>query len=166
MTSKFIAKGGILTSLGLIFIYLSTIIPTNKLFLLSITSCLIIISILITDKKTSFIVYLSTSLLSFLLFGLKGTIILYFTFFGIYSFVKYKIEKLNKLYLEIILKLIFFNLCVFVNFIIYKYLFLPLPNLRIPAIYLVFLLQIIFLIYDYVITLFVTYFSRHFISKI
>lgn len=79
----FMAKGGIITAIGVILIYLSNIIPGNKLFLLSIASCLIPVAVITTNLKNSFIIYFSTLILAFLMSGLTTAVIAYALFFGL-----------------------------------------------------------------------------------
>lgn len=158
-----ITRGGLFAALSLIFIYLSSIAPTNKLALLTLSSFIIICSILIMGIKSSFVLYISVSMLSFFLLASKGIAVVYLTFFGVYGFIKYYIEKLNKLPLEILLKLLFFNSSLGILFLLYDTLFISLIDLsKIKfSIYLVILvLQIAFLIYDYILTLFISYFNN------
>lgn len=159
-----LAKGGVFTALTVIFIYLSTIVPTNRLYLLALASCIIPLSIMTTNVKNSFIIYFSSSILSFLL-GLRGGALVYAVFFGLYGFVKYYTEKLRKPVYEIILKLVFFNIGLLIIYNFYTLLFLELPKVNIPIYYAVAMLQVIFFIFDYALTVFVAYVNRRFISK-
>ncbi|WP_423243338.1 hypothetical protein [Clostridium rectalis] len=161
MKTSSLTKGGLLSGLGFILTYLSTILPTNKMFVLILASCLIPLTILLTNSKTGFIVYITTSLLNILLIGFKGQVFLYIIFFGLYGIVKLLIEKLRKMYLEIILKLSFLNICLFITYFLYKTLFInininkfPIDSNKAIPIFLI-ICQIIFLVYDYAITLFI-----------
>ena len=122
--TSYIAKGGLLTTIGVVLVYLSGIVPLNKTYLLALSSFVIPLAVIITNKKTAFIIYISTALLSLLICGLKSTVLSYVAFFGLYGLVKYHIEKLKKLPVEIILKLLFFNFCLLVLFLLYS-LFFP-----------------------------------------
>jgi len=153
--SNYIAKGGLFTSLTVIILYISSIIPTSKLTLLAITTSIISISILSIDIRASFIVYISCFILSFIL-GLKGLSISYLLFFGLYAFMKYYIEGLRKPFLEILLKLIFFNISMLILFYIYKQLSFPIPSMNIPYYILLVILQVIFIIFDYALTLIIS----------
>lgn len=163
--SSVIARGGLITALGVLCVYLSSYLPTDKIFLQSIGSCLILISILTTGIKNSILVYFSTVILSLLICGIKLTTIAYIMFFGLYGFVKYYIERLNKIVVEYILKLIYCNLCLYILFLIYK-IFLPsLFNLNTSIYIIAFGIQIVFIVYDYVLTVFISYFKKRY-SKI
>lgn len=162
--SKYIAKGGFFTSLTVIILYVSSIIPTSKLTLLSITTSIISISILSINIRSSFIVYMASFILSFIL-GLKGLSITYLLFFGLYAFMKYYIEGLRKLFLELLLKLTFFNVSMLILFYIYKHMLHHIPSINIPYYILLIILQIIFIIFDYALTLIIYKINIH-IKKI
>ncbi|NFG54224.1 hypothetical protein FC791_04005, partial [Clostridium botulinum] len=124
LKSSNIAKGGIFTAISFLLIYLSTILPVNKLSLLATASAIIPIAIISTNAKNGFLVYLSTSILCSIVVGISRiSVIFYIVFFGLYGIIKYYIERLNKLYIEIILKFAFFNICLIVLLYIYKLFF-------------------------------------------
>lgn len=158
--SKFIARGGILTALGVMLLYISTISPTSKVYILGVASCLIPLSVLLTDIKNSFVVYIATSLLSFLILGFKGSVIAYVSFFGLYGFIKYYIEKLRNIPIEIFFKLLFFNISVGIIFSFYKLFFTGLLKINLPFYQVIIMLQFIFIIFDYALTLFIVYVNK------
>lgn len=161
-----LARGGIYTALSILCIYLSSIIPTTKLYVLGISCCIIPIAILTTNVRNSLIVYGATSILSILLLGFRWNVFAYILLFGSYGFIKYYIEKINKIPIEIILKLIFFNISMFIFYLIYKLLFTDLLNIKISLVFIVIGLEVMFLICDYAITLFIAYANRRFIKQI
>lgn len=160
-----IARGGLFTALGVLFIYLSTIAPTSKIYILGIASSIIPLSILTTTMKNSFFIYLATSLLSLLLVGFKGSVAAYILFFGLYGFAKYYIERLRNIALEIFLKLAFFNLTAGTVYLLYKVFFTDLLKVNIPIYAAIVMLQFVFIAFDYAFTLFISYVNRH-LSKI
>lgn len=158
MNTSSLAKGGILTALTCILIYIGTIFPFNKIFILGITSTLVALGIIFEGNiKLGYSIFIASSILSFLLLGFKGMIFLYILFFGPYSLIKLYIEKLRKLPLEIFLKLCFFNLSLLICYWISKFVLIDinLNNMPFPLPILFIALQFVFLIYDYVLTLFV-----------
>lgn len=161
-----ITKGGIYTALSLLFIYLSNILPTNKFFILIIVSCIIPISIITTNFKNSVTIYVATSLLSLLLLGIKLNVLSYIIFFGSYGFVKYYIEKINKLVIEILLKLVFANICAVIIYFFYRLLFVDIINLKFPIALIILAVEIIFLLYDYALTLFISYVDRNYLKRL
>lgn len=157
-----LTRGSIYTALSVVCIYLSSIIPTTKLYVLGIASCIIPISIITTGVKNSLLVYLASSLLSLLIIGLKWNVLAYIILFGSYGFIKFYIEKLNKLTLELILKLLFFNICVVIIYFIFKLLFIDVLKTKLPIAAVLVMIQLIFLLCDYAITLFISYAKKHF----
>lgn len=153
--SNNIAKGGIFTALSVIVLFLSNLIPINTLFFLIVASAIIPLTLISTNLKTTIIVYIATSVLSFFLLPSKQLAINYFFLFGIYGIVKFFIEKINKSWVEIILKLIFFNVSYFVIFKLTTEFFIG-KSFKSP--YLLLLFSNIFLfIFDYILTVFINY---------
>ena len=164
-TTKNIAKGGIFTAVSVFCLYLSTILPTSNLYLLGIACCIIPISILMTNVKNSIIVYAATSLLGFLLLGFRWNIFAYIIFFGTYGFAKLYIEKLNNIILEIVLKLVFFNICMaFIYYLIINIFILNIFS-KFPLLYVIIGIQPVFIICDYAITLFIAYIKNHLLKN-
>ena len=157
-----IARGGMLTALGVFLIYLSSILPTSRMFLEGLTSCLILASIILMGTKNSAAVYAATAVLSFLVCGVRLATISYVLVFGLYGFLKYYIEGLDKIVLEYVLKLLYCNACLAVLFMISK-LFMPnLLDIK-AAIYIIAIAaQFVFLAYDYALSAFATYFRKHY----
>lgn len=161
-----IARGGLFTALSLICVYISTIIPTSKLYILGFACCITVISILTTGIKNSIIVYGATSLLSIILLGVKWNVLAYIILFGSYGFIKYYIEKINNLAIEIILKLVFFDICTAIIYYLFILFLGTAPTLKIPLVFAFIMLQPVFLICDYAVTLFISYMRRHYLKNI
>ena len=171
MNSKFIAKGGLLVALSFILVYLATLMPTSKLVFIVLTTCIIMVSITVTNIKNALTIYLATSLLAFLLIGLKFMVLAYILFFGIYGFIKYLTEKTNKRLLEWFLKFVFLNISFSVLLLLASNLIIKFPmntppinfiiNSKYAIYYFLVLAQIIFVIFDYALTLFITYISKY-----
>ena len=163
MKSNNIAKGGIFAALSLILLYLSSVFPTNKLFILGIASCIIPLSIMLTGVKNTLVVYAAVSLLSLFIIPSKLIAISYIFIFGSYGFVKYFIEKLRSMPLEVILKLLYFNITSAIIVFIYKLVIVKIPNINIYLIILA--LQFAFIIYDYALTAFISYANKNLLKK-
>lgn len=158
--SKAVAYGGILTALGVIFIYLGTVLAYNKLAMLFFASLMIPIGILLIGTKYGIYIYISTLVLSLLLVGFREITLSYILFFGPYGIIKNYIEKMGKIPFEIILKLLYFNLALFISYKIYG-LFISTPtNIQMPLMQIFILLQPVFLALDYVMTLFIHKFKK------
>ncbi len=159
-----ISLGGLYTGLILVFLYLSRFLPFNKLFLLAAASSIIPLAIITIEIKYSSMVYFASTILSLVL-GLRGVGLVYGVFFGLYGFVKYYIERLQRLPLEWILKFAFFNFSMFIMYQGYRLLLLPLPVFSIPLPAIILMLQLVFFIYDYALTVFITYVNRRLLKR-
>lgn len=161
--SSKIAKGGLFTALSLILIYLSSIMPTNKLALISAASFIIPISILNIGVKMTSVVYLAVSILALILIPSKGIAIFYILFFGLYGFVKLYIEKIRKLSIELFLKLSFFNIVLVFCSFLYTQFFAAMINIEPYTKYLIpviILAQVAFIAYDYLVSLLIQYYKN------
>ncbi len=163
MKSNNIAKGGIFAALSLILLYLSSVFPTNRLFILGVSSCIIPLCIILTGVKNTLIVYGSVSLLSLFIIPSKLISIAYIFIFGCYGFIKYFVEKLRSIPLEFVLKFLFFNISSAIIIFIYKLLLLKIPNINIYL--LIPFMEFAFLVYDYALTIFISYANKKLIQK-
>lgn len=156
MKAKSIAENGILVALTLVILYATSILPISTLSILTIASCLIPISIIRTSIKSAVLVYIASSILSFFL--VPTNIALYYTlFFGVYGIIKCFIEKLRNMPIELLLKLISFNILLFIMYFVITN-FLGIFNLKYPLYLLWGIGQISFLIYDYALTLIISFY--------
>lgn len=156
MKSKYIAENGITVALILVVLYSASILPISTLSILTVASCLIPISIIRTSIRNTILVYISSSIASFFL--VPTNIALYYTlFFGIYGIIKYFSEKLKNIALELILKLISFNVLLIVIYFVTLTL-LGLPTIKYPLYLMWIISEFVFLIYDYALTLIISFY--------
>ena len=160
MKAKDLTLGGILIAVSLVILYSSSILPISTLTILTLASCLIPICIIRSSVKTGFLVYIGTTTLGFFIIPIN-IIIYYGLFFGIYGIIKYYIEKLQKLPLEIILKFIMFNIIFIIILTVIK-LFLGNIVINIPLWLLCLIAQPVFLVFDYALTLIISYYLNRF----
>jgi hypothetical protein len=165
MKANPIAKGGIFAALSLILLYLSSVFPTNKLFILGIASCIIPLSIITTGIKNTLVVYGAVSLLSLFIIPSKLISIAYILIFGAYGFVKYFIEKLRNMPMEFVLKLLYFNVSSVLIIFIYKLVLLKIPDIKISVYLLILIMEFAFIVYDYALTTFISYANKNLIKK-
>lgn len=157
--SKKISLGAIITVISVILMYATTVLPTAKIFLLSLSSFLIAILIIESGKSTAMLSFISTSIIGFVLLPNKLLLIPFVSFLGYYPIAKLYIERINNLLVEWILKLILFNISAYLNYILFTSVFAK--DLEIPfAIGFVALgLQIVFIVYDYMFSMFIHYYN-------
>lgn len=174
MKASDLTLGGILVALSLILLYMMTLVPTNTLTLLTLVSFLPPIALMRSGVKTALLVYICTALSSFLFMPLNITL-LYLLFFGIYGMIKGFIERMNKPFIEIVLKLLFFNIIFLISVFVFKELlgltilnsltkllayFTTQPITSTLGFLIVWgIVQPIFLIYDYALTLLVGHYD-------
>ena len=174
MKAKDIALGGILVALTTIVLYATSILPISTLAILTIASALIPVCIIRSNIQTSIFVYISSSLIAFFLVPINISF-LYFVFFGVYGIIKYFIERIRKEKLEIVLKIVFFNIAFIIGFIIMQNVlginiiaglevlmsrFFDTSGRTIASIILWIVAQPIFLIYDYAMTMIITFYME------
>ncbi len=161
-----IALSGVLLALSVITLYAETIFPTGRLSLYAISSFLVAIVVLESGIKAGWVFYIASLLLSAILIPDKLALVPYGLFFGVYAMIKYYVERMDKKPVEIVLKLIFFNLSFGLAYILAKEVLLAAVN--IPALSMVIVLavlQIIFLVYDYAFSIVINYYRKRFLRR-
>lgn len=158
LKTKRIALNGILGALAVICLVLAAILPTNRISLYALSSFFVAVSIIESGVKAGWIFYAATCLLALIVVPNKLGIIPYVIFFGMYGIVKYYIEKLDKIIIEYILKLIFFNICAGIAALTVKEIFGFNLTVELPWWILIIALQIVFFLYDIVYTLFINFY--------
>ena len=174
MNARDMALGGVLVALTSIILYMISVIPTSTLTILTIASALIPICIIRSNVKTAIFVYFASSLISFFLVKINISL-LYFIFFGVFGIIKFLIERLRNGMVEMILKLIFFNISFFIGFIVMQNVLglniiaglkevifnvFNISSKNIATILLWLIAQPVFLIYDYAMTLIITFYME------
>jgi hypothetical protein len=167
--TKKIVLSGILSAMVVLGLFFITILPTGKLSLYALCSFFVSIVIIECNVKAGWIFYGITCLLAIIMIPDKIRIIPYIVFFGIYGIFKFYIEKFNNIILEYILKYIYFNICLVLGLIFLEKTvlgYLTLDSIKLPFTasislwIIVIVFEIIFLIYDYVYTLFIEYYQQ------
>jgi len=156
--AKRIALGGILGALAVVCVFLATVLPTNRLSLYALGSFFISVIILENGIKAGWVFYAATSIVSLAVIPEKTGVIPYIAFFGAYGVIKLYIEKLRKIAVEWALKLVYFNACLAAGALAAKELFGIGLSASVPYGLLTAALEIAFIIYDYVYTLFINYY--------
>ncbi|SHJ94098.1 hypothetical protein [Tepidibacter formicigenes] len=151
--SKRVSFLGILLGINQIFLFFSSIIPTNRLFFLGISSLPISLVIIENGFKSGLLFYTASALLSIVLIPNKIYLIPYILFFGIYGLIKYLIEKNRNLIIEYSLKFLSFNIIFFIGYSIIKNFIFVKINIII-----ILISQVFFLAYDYAYGLFINYY--------
>lgn len=147
--SKRVAIGGIVTLLSTLSLYMSSILPTNRLFFFALSTFFLASIVIEINTKFAILVYISSALLSFIMIPNKTIVLPYIIFFGYYAIIKSIIERINMLLIEILIKLFLFNLSIYIEYTIFSKVLLGDIIFKLPAWILFILIQLAFIIYDY-----------------
>ena len=154
MKAKDIALGGILVALTIVTLYLTLLIPTNTIAIMTLASLYIPICLIRSNIKTSIFVYVASTIISFFILPINYSI-MYALFF---------IEKLNKIPIEIVIKLVFFNIVLTIGLLALK-LFGVNIDMKFSVGIMYLLAQPVFLVYDYALSTLITMYYKKFHKK-
>lgn len=102
--------GAMLTALGVVCLYLSSMMPTMRLSLVALAGLLPCVMVLTGGIGSGFAAYGATAVLAFLIVPNKSAALLYLVMFGHYPMVKSLAERTGNRVLEWLIKLAVFNL--------------------------------------------------------
>lgn len=155
-----VALGGVFAALSLLFLYGATLLPSGRIGVVAVAGLVPAAGVISGGLAAGFLCYGATALLGLILLPDKGCALLYTLFFGVYPMVKYAIERLRKLPVELLLKLVFFNLILSVFLFGFSALLFPmLPQLMRTPLSLFGIGNVVFLIYDYGFSKLITYYA-------
>ncbi|MBE6053594.1 MAG: hypothetical protein E7212_06705 [Clostridium sartagoforme] len=164
MKAKEITLSAVLTALTIVILYLNLLLPISTISILTLASLLIPVALIRGSMKSAILVYISSSIIGFFILPIN-IILLYVLFFGIYGIVKFYIEKINKLPLEVFIKIIFFNIVFFLSLFIFKsFVAIEITKLSDTLFWIV--AQVVFLIFDYALTLLISFYLERIHPKI
>lgn len=164
MNTKTISRCAFITALSFILLYLSVIMDTLNIFMLTLSTSLLC---LIVDKdglKSAFITYIAISLVNYLLLPDKFLAITYFVAFGNYAFIKYFIEKFKNIKIEVLFKFLVANIYVMIGYYIMRF-FVNLNSIKLSFYLIVLLGDIVFFVCDFAISVVFSYINVR-ISKL
>lgn len=154
-----------MTSLALLLMFMSGLIPTATFAIPSTAGIAITILLIEFDKKTALMSYFAVSFLSLILVADKEAVLVYIFLFGQYPILKTIIERITNFRIAYIIKIVYFNTCVFVIYFLALKIFGMEQLLeefeeitRVIEILLLGMGNFAFLLYDYTLTIFVPYY--------
>lgn len=166
MTRK-LSFASVLTALTIVCLYGSTILPTGKIALLALTSLCVLVTQAECGTRYALIQYAASALIGLLLVPTKFQSILFIAFIGYYPIVKSHIERLDKLWLEWIVKIFYFNAMLICLYFIVKYFLLryvsfgPIFDYVLSHLVIVVaILELVFVFYDYLLSLMASYYNN------
>lgn len=164
MTRK-LAFSSIMTALTVVCLYGSVVLPTGRIALLAVTSLCVLITVAQFGTRYALIQYVATTLIGSLLVPFKAQVILFAAFLGYYPIIKSYIEHLSSIFLEWLVKILFFSAVLIVTYFLLKYVLLPyisfgaifdyvFSHLIIVAV----IAEIVFILYDYILSMLASYY--------
>ena len=160
LKAKKISLSGIMLALSMITLFAATTLPTSRLSLYALSSFFVSIIIIEFGIKAGWLFFIAACILSFLVLPNKLGLPPYIVFFGIYGIIKFYLEKLRLVILEYVLKFVYFNICLFLAFCFIRNFLLINIEIKLPVWIIVIASEIIFILYDYVYTLFIQYYNE------
>ena len=156
-----VSIGGVVAALGLVLMFLTSIVPFGTYALPTLAGILLVIVVIEIGYPFALSVFAATALLSMLIVTDKEAALLYTAFFGYYPVIKALIERIRSRAVQYIVKYALFNACMIAVFYLAIWVFsVPTDSFVVFGVYLpwAFLLagNVFFLLYDICITRIVT----------
>jgi hypothetical protein len=99
----------LMSALTIVFLYIAAVFPTGQLGFVAVASLFGIAAVIEGGLISGLLVFVISALLGFLIIPTKTVLLSYVLFFGYYPVLKSLIERIRKLPIEWVLKLVLFN---------------------------------------------------------
>lgn len=166
-----IAFCGLVTALGSLLMFLTGLVPVGLYALPALAGVLLMAVVIEAGTKWAWSVYAAISVLSVFIAPDKEAVLLFLLFFGYYPILKASIERLKSRPVRAVLKLADFNVSMTVEFLVAVYVLgfpqesFSLFGVSLPWLFLL-LGNIVFILYDYAVSLLVVSYCKNFHSVI
>lgn len=160
LDAKRVSINGIFAALAVILLFFATVLPTSRISLFVLSSFFVSVIILEYGVLNGWTFYIVSSLVAFIVVPSKHELFPYAVFFGLYGIIKFYIEKIDGIVLEYVLKIAFFNVSLTSAVIFVKEFFFEAVRVDFPWLVVILILQVVFVIYDYVYTLFIQWYKN------
>lgn len=114
MSARHIAQGGMMTGVSIVLLYIATFLSVASWAVCMLVGFIPELFFLVGERKLGCLVYLSTSALALFLLPDKGLAILYAGLFGLYTVLRFFIQRLPNCLLRWVCKLVFANLWILI----------------------------------------------------
>ena len=152
--TRVLALCSLFSALGVIILYMGSLIEVIDLSMAVVASLLVIIAVIEMGGVYPWLIYAVTSVLSFLLLPNKFVVLVYAAFAGFYPILKSKIERVKGI-VCLLIKLGVFNLCLLAMWSVSK-LFLAEFETVYPLALIAVVLNFVFVLYDFALTRLIT----------
>lgn len=157
--TKLVALSGILIAIAMALLFIKTLVPVWDFSIYILISFFTGIILQEGNDRWAWVYFFALVLLSLLLPVNKFSFLLFYSFFGFYGIIKFYIEKLHLKYIEALLKLLFINLSLVLNYI-FASAFLPGIFSDGIQLYIIILIASVFIfIYDYIYSLAIVFYN-------
>ncbi len=154
-----------LSALGVVFLYLGALIEVLDLSLAAFAPILVVYVAIELGGCWPWLVYLVTGILALLLLPQKFGAVVYLLFTGFYPMLKKWAESKLPRLLSFAVKLVTFNLSLFLAWILSRIFVIEL-SLGVTVYYAVAFLELTFLLYDFVLTRLITLYVYRFRKRL
>lgn len=161
--SKKVSLGGILLALTEIALFAAAAMPAGRLSAYVLSSFFVSVIVIEFGIGKALLFYAASSLLSLIIMPDKIRVIPYIVFFGAYGIVKFLIERTGRVLTEYLLKIVYYNMTLVILFFISKRIFIEsisISGINQPLWLAAILLEVLFILYDYVYSLFIVYYRE------
>ena len=139
----------LLSSLSVISLYVASVWPTGQIGLTAVAALFVTGAIIESGLLFGVYTYIISSFLAVLIVPNRLTAFLFILFFGYYPILKSLIEQLKHKVLQVIIKLLVFNVSLIIIWLLFNEIFLAALNIEIHILLILLLGNIVFLLYDY-----------------
>ncbi|ADQ46665.1 hypothetical protein Calkro_1819 [Caldicellulosiruptor kronotskyensis 2002] len=153
MSTRKITYAGMMVALTIIFLIFASILPRANSIFYILCSVSIMIIVWLFGIKEGFIVYIASSLLGVFLIPNKFVAMVYILIFGLYPIIKALCERGFPIYIEFFLKFLYYNLALIILYFMFKLIIRELPHFKFGMLLTVVSSEVIFILYDYLLTL-------------
>ncbi len=163
---KRITFSAIAMALSVICLYGAGALSTGRVAALALASLFGGVCISLYGVRYGVALYVGTSILSLLFIPNRMLTLIYILFIGYYPIVKLYIERLDKLWAEWILKILYFNIILIIIYVLFKLFFMPFFSSAVVLLAFQYLgaviiaLEIIFVVYDLAFSYMIGYFEQ------
>jgi hypothetical protein len=163
--TRLITTSALLTSLTMVFLYLSSVFPTMQLTFIAAASLFVVVQVIENGIKGGLFVFIGSTLLGFLIVPDKTSMILYALFFGYYPIVKSLAERPRNAVLRWVIKLLVMNAALAVILRFFGELIFDLSQFEYGVWVFAAMFNVAFILFDIAITMIAALYIRRFRKK-
>ena len=163
--TRVITTSALLTSLTMVFLYLSSVFPTMQLTFVAAASLFGVVQVIENGIKGGLFVFAGSTLLGFLIVPDKTSMILYALFFGYYPIVKSLAERVDNVFLRWGIKLLVMNASLWVILRFFGELIFDLSQFEYGVWVFAAMFDLAFILFDIAITRLASLYIRRFHKK-